>query len=129
MSPYLIFSVSLLGGVCHCWEANVQGPVKAIRGSCVLVPCHTVSYSEVKWYKYKGVGYPVVYSRDHSEIMEEFKWRTSVPGYSQDGNCSLRINNVKQQDGEVDLYVWVWRYGGDHKGFYDRTIKINVCEY
>lgn len=125
----LIFSVSLLGGVCHCLEAVVQGPVSAIKGSCVFVPCSTVPYSAVKWYKYKRVGYPVVYSRDRTEIMDEFSGRTSIPGSAQEGNCTLRINNVKQQDGEVDLYVWIWKHDGDHKGFYDKTIKINVCEY
>lgn len=125
---YLIFSVALLGDVCHCWEAYVQGPVKAVRGSCVLVPCNTVTYTNVKWYAYRRMSYPVVYSNDRSEIMDEFKGRTSVPN-ALNGNCTLKIDNVRQQDSEVDLYVWIWKYGGEDKGFYDRTIKINICEY
>ncbi|XP_053467654.1 B-cell receptor CD22 isoform X1 [Ictalurus furcatus] len=122
----LFTAVALLGGVCHCWEAYVQGPVNAVRGSCVLVPCNTVTYRNVKWYAYRRMSYPVVYSNDRSEIMDEFKGRTSVPN-AQNGNCTLKIDNVRQQDSEVDLYVWIWTYGED-KGFYDRTIKINILD-
>lgn len=123
----LFIAVALLGDVCHCWEAYVQGPVKAVRGSCVLVPCNTVTYTNVKWYAYRRMSYPVVYSNDRSEIMDEFKGRTSVPN-ALNGNCTLKIDNVRQQDSEVDLYVWIWKYGGEDKGFYDRTIKINILD-
>ncbi|XP_053343794.1 B-cell receptor CD22-like, partial [Clarias gariepinus] len=123
----LYLTVSLLVGVCHCWEAHVD-PVKAIQGSCVLVPCRTVAYSKVAWYKYVSSGYPTVYSDDHSEILSEFKGRTSVPGSASAGDCSLRIDNVQYQDMEVGLYVWVWDRDGYHQGFYDdnQVIKINV---
>ncbi|KAF4076058.1 hypothetical protein AMELA_G00226030 [Ameiurus melas] len=123
----LCIAVALLGGVCHCWEAYIREPVYAVRGSCVLVPCSTVSYSDVKWYAYRRASYPVVYSSDRSEIMDQFKGRTSVPN-TYNGDCTLKIDNVRQQDGEEDLYVWVWKYFGEDKGFYDRTIKINILD-
>ncbi|XP_026779821.3 myelin-associated glycoprotein isoform X1 [Pangasianodon hypophthalmus] len=124
----LFISVSLLGGVCRCWEVRLQRSVTAIKGSCVFVPCSTDSYSKVIWYKYKRVGYPVVYSQDTSTILDEFRGRTSVPGNAQAGNCTLKIDNVRQQDSEVDLYVWIWKHNGNDKGFYDQTIKIKVLE-
>ncbi|MCJ8745487.1 hypothetical protein PDJAM_G00130740 [Pangasius djambal] len=122
----LFIAVSLLGGVCHCWKVQLQRPVTAIKGSCVLVPCSTDPYSKVSWYKYKSLGYPVVYAQDHSTIMDEFRGRTSVPGNSQEGNCTLKIDNVRQRDSEVDLYVWIWKHDGKNEGFYDQTVKIEV---
>ncbi|XP_047664712.1 CD166 antigen homolog [Tachysurus fulvidraco] len=122
----LFTAVSLLGHVCHCWQARVPETVTAIRDSCVLVPCSTIPYSKVDWYKYKTVGYPVVYSNVQSEILEEFKGRTSVPGDARKGDCSLRINNVQMEDGEIDLYVWVFKPDGSHDGFEYHTTKINI---
>ncbi|KAF5909876.1 myelin-associated glycoprotein-like, partial [Clarias magur] len=118
---------SLLVGVCQCWSVSVDS-VKAVRGSCVLVPCRTVAFSKVAWYKYVSRGYPTVYSNDRSEILSEFRGRTSVPGSGYSGDCSLRINNVQNSDSEVDLYVWVWDRDGYNQGFYDdhQIIKINV---
>ncbi|XP_060717715.1 myelin-associated glycoprotein-like isoform X2 [Tachysurus vachellii] len=122
----LFTAVSLLGHVCHCWEANVPKTVTAVRDSCVLVPCNTFPYSKVIWYKYKSVGYPVVYSNEQSGIMDQFKGRTSVPGDAENGNCTLRINNVQTEDSEVDLYVWVWKRDGSDSGFEYHTTKINI---
>ncbi|XP_047664814.1 myelin-associated glycoprotein-like [Tachysurus fulvidraco] len=122
----LFTAVSLLGHVCHCWQASVPKTVTAIRDSCVLVPCSTIPYSKVDWYKYKSVGYPVVYSNVQSEILDQFKGRTSVPGDAEKGDCSLRINNVQKEDGEIDLYVWVFKPDGSHDGFEYHTTKINI---
>ncbi|XP_060756944.1 myelin-associated glycoprotein-like isoform X2 [Neoarius graeffei] len=124
----IFFAVLLLGSGCRCWKATVQQSVTAIKGTCVLVPCSTDPYSKVTWYKYKSIGYPVVYSTDRSEIIAEFKGRTSVPGNAQEGNCTLRIENVQQQDGTVSLYVWIWKPDGQNKGFYDQSIEIKVLE-
>lgn len=124
----LYITVSLLGSVCHCWDVKVPTTVKGIKKSCVLVPCSTDPYSKVSWYKYQRSGYPHVYSSDQSEIIDEFKGRTSVPGSAQEGNCSLRIDNLQNLDGEVNLYVWIWMHGNTNKGFYQQTTKINLLE-
>ncbi|XP_053343796.1 myelin-associated glycoprotein-like [Clarias gariepinus] len=123
----LFIAVSLLVGVCHCLWVSVDS-VNAVRGSCVLVPCSTVAYSKVAWYKYVSRGYPTVYSNDYSEILSEFRGRTSVPGSRYSGDCSLRIDNVQYSDREVGLYVWVWDRDGYNQGFYEdhQIIKINV---
>ncbi|KAK3540814.1 hypothetical protein QTP86_001964 [Hemibagrus guttatus] len=60
--------------------------------------------------------------------MNEFKGRTSLTGNAQNGDCTLRINNVQREDSEVGLYVWVWKNDNDHKGFYARTTKIEILE-
>ncbi|KAF5909875.1 myelin-associated glycoprotein-like, partial [Clarias magur] len=127
-TPKLFIAVSLLVGVCQCWSVSVDQSVKAVRGSCVLVPCRTVAYSKVAWYKYVSRGYPTVYSNDRSEILSEFRGRTSVPGSGYSGDCSLKIDNVQDSDSEVRLYVWVWNKEGYNQGFYDdhQIIKLNV---
>ncbi|XP_058232256.1 B-cell receptor CD22-like isoform X5 [Hemibagrus wyckioides] len=124
----LFIAVSLLGGVCRCWEASTPERVKAIRKSCVLVKCSTIPYKKVAWYKYKSTGYPVVYSNDQNEIMHEFKGRTSITGNAGNGDCTLRIDNVQRSDGEVDLYVWVWKTDNEHQGFYSRTTKLDILD-
>ncbi|XP_053343356.1 myelin-associated glycoprotein-like [Clarias gariepinus] len=123
LKPFI--AVSLLVGVCHCWWVSVDS-VNAVRGSCVLVPCRTVAYSKVAWYKYARWGYPTVYSNERSEILSEFSGRTSVPGSRYSGDCSLRINNVQDSDSEEGLYVWVWDRDGYNQGFYEDHQIINI---
>ncbi|XP_066533338.1 myelin-associated glycoprotein-like [Hoplias malabaricus] len=108
----LVFVVSVLS-CCDCWDVSVPGSVIAVKGSCVMVPCRTQSHSSVVWYKYKKMGYPIVYSGKTSDILGEFRGRTSVPGYSSQGNCSLKIDNVRSEDNGVYIYPWIYPENSD----------------
>ncbi|XP_036413801.1 sialic acid-binding Ig-like lectin 12 [Colossoma macropomum] len=119
----LFLTVSVLSCLSHGWEVQVPESVKAVKGSCVMISCHTSSHSHVNWFKYKGVGYPVVYSRNTAGIIAEFRGRTSVPGSPSQGDCSLKINNVRQEDNGISLYPWIYPETSSNQYKY---ILINV---
>uniref|UniRef100_A0A3B4D3L8 Ig-like domain-containing protein n=1 Tax=Pygocentrus nattereri TaxID=42514 RepID=A0A3B4D3L8_PYGNA len=124
MERYKLFlTVSVLSCLGHGWEVQVPKSVKAVEGSCVKISCHTSSHNEVKWYKYKGMGYPVVYSRSTADILQEFRGRTSVPGSPSQGDCSLQLNNVRQEDNGISLYPWIYPETSNNEYKY---IEINV---
>ncbi|KAL6462148.1 hypothetical protein MHYP_G00285700 [Metynnis hypsauchen] len=104
----LFLTVSVLSCLGHGWDVQVPESVKAVEGSCVKISCSTGSHDEVKWYKYKSMGYPIVYSRTTADIIDGFRGRTSVPGRPSQGDCSLQINNVRQEDNGISLYPWIY---------------------
>ncbi|XP_036414630.1 B-cell receptor CD22-like [Colossoma macropomum] len=119
----LFLTVSVLSCLSHGWEVQVPQSVKAVKGSCVMISCRTSSHSHVIWYKYKGLGYPVVYSRNTADIIAEFRGRTSVPGSPSQGDCSLKINSVRQEDNGISLYPWIYPETSSNQYKY---IQINV---
>ncbi|KAL7840078.1 hypothetical protein AOLI_G00254010 [Acnodon oligacanthus] len=126
MESYKLFlTVSVLSCLGHGWEVQVPESVKAVEGSCVKISCQTSSHREVKWYKYKGVGYPVVYSRNTADITAEFRGRTSAPGSASQGDCSLQIDNVRQEENGISLYPWIYPETSSNQYKY---IQINVVK-
>ncbi|KAL6462146.1 hypothetical protein MHYP_G00285680 [Metynnis hypsauchen] len=122
-SSLFISTVSALSCLGHGWDVQVPESVKAVEGSCVKISCSTGSHDEVKWYKYKGMGYPIVYSRTTADIIDGFRGRTSVPGSPSQGDCSLQINNVRQEDNGISLYPWIYPETSSNQYKY---IEINV---
>ncbi|KAL7840077.1 hypothetical protein AOLI_G00254000 [Acnodon oligacanthus] len=121
----LFLAVSVLSCLGHGWVVQVPESVKAVEGSCVKISCQTSSHREAKWYKYKGVGYPVVYSRNTADITAEFRGRTSAPGRASQGDCSLQIANVRQEDNGISLYPWIYPQTSSNRYKY---IQINVVK-
>ncbi|XP_076868534.1 sialic acid-binding Ig-like lectin 5 [Brachyhypopomus gauderio] len=103
----LILTASLLSCSCHCSKVKVPKSVTAIQGNCVVVPCRTGPHTHATWYKYQRSGYPTVYSTNTKDIIHQFRRRTSLLGSSAQGNCSLKINNVRQEDHGISVYVWI----------------------
>ena len=124
-SSLFISTASVLSCLGHGRDLQVPTSVKAIKGSCVMVSCRTGSHDRVTWYKYKGVGYPIVYSTNTADISDEFRGRTSVPGNPQQGNCTLRINNIRQEDNGIKVYPWIYPEESDPYKY----IPINIGEY
>ncbi|XP_035382013.1 myelin-associated glycoprotein-like isoform X3 [Electrophorus electricus] len=103
----LFLTASLLSCSCRCSKVRVPKFVTAIKGTCVVVPCSTTSHTYATWYKYQHYGYPPVYSKDTKDIINQFRGRTSLLGNAMQGNCSLKIDNVRQEDGGISVYVWI----------------------
>ncbi|XP_035382009.1 myelin-associated glycoprotein-like isoform X3 [Electrophorus electricus] len=103
----LFLTASLLSCSCRCSKVRVPKSVTAIKGTCVVVPCSTTSHTYATWYKYQRSGYPPVYSKDTKDIINQFRGRTSLLGNAMQGNCSLKIDNVRQEDGGISVYVWI----------------------
>ncbi|XP_076868536.1 sialic acid-binding Ig-like lectin 14 isoform X2 [Brachyhypopomus gauderio] len=103
----LFLTASLLSCSCHCSKVQVPKSVTAIQGNCVVVPCRTGPHTHATWYKYQRSGYPTVYSTNTKDIIHQFRGRTSLLGNATQGNCSLKINNVHQEDHGISVYVWI----------------------
>ncbi|XP_031432453.1 sialoadhesin-like isoform X2 [Clupea harengus] len=102
---------------------NIEMPrsVKAVVGSCVLVPCQTQSHTRVNWYKHQSMGWPVIYDEKKPlDVISEFRGRTSVPGHPSEGNCTLRIDNVRMSDG-ITLFPYI---NPESDKYYTPTVQI-----
>ncbi|XP_076869619.1 myelin-associated glycoprotein-like [Brachyhypopomus gauderio] len=117
----LFLTASLLSCSCHCSKVQVPKSVTAIQGNCVVVPCRTGPHTHATWYKYQRSGYPTVYSTNTKDIIHQFRGRTSLLGNATQGNCSLKINNVRQEDRVISVYVWI-----NAGNIYGDYTKINV---
>ncbi|XP_062394566.1 myelin-associated glycoprotein-like isoform X2 [Sardina pilchardus] len=139
-----MFSKGYTGLVMDCWRLlglfavsftacllttaqgfHIQMPdsVRAVEGSCILVPCQTQPHTRVVWYKYQSSGWPAIYDRNNpGNVIGEFKGRTTVLGRSSEGNCTLRINNVKMSDG-IKLFPYI---NPESNKYYKPTIQIKT---
>ncbi|KAG9283785.1 myelin-associated glycoprotein-like isoform X3 [Astyanax mexicanus] len=120
----LLLTVLVLICLCHGWDVQVPESVTAVEGSCVTLPCSTSPHSDVIWYLYRKSSYPIVYSRKTEDIRDDFRGRTSAPGSSSEGNCSLRIDRVRPDENELKLYPWIHPDTGNKYHY----IKINVVK-
>uniref|UniRef100_A0A3B4U9F6 Immunoglobulin V-set domain-containing protein n=1 Tax=Seriola dumerili TaxID=41447 RepID=A0A3B4U9F6_SERDU len=106
MDLCLLFDRSISSIFVKSWIINVPTEITAVEGSCVVVPCQTQPHSQVNWYQYHTLHYPVVYDKLHPDkIEEQFRGRTSVQGNAADGNCTLMIDNVRGDDNNLQVYV------------------------
>ncbi|XP_059815055.1 sialic acid-binding Ig-like lectin 12, partial [Hypanus sabinus] len=85
----------------NMWRVNMKASVTVQRGMCAWIPCH-YSYpsclaNETRdgiWVK----GGNQIHSTDHNKVSPKFKHRTRLDGDLEDGNCSLVINKITQED-------------------------------
>ncbi|KAK2909927.1 hypothetical protein Q8A73_007642 [Channa argus] len=107
------------------WIIKIPKKITAVEGSCVVVPCHTKPHFWVKWYQYHRTGYPVVYDRLYpNRITYGFRGRTSVLGKAEDGNCTLRIDDMRPADNNIKVYPWINPDSNANQRFYDQTVTI-----
>uniref|UniRef100_W5K4F0 Immunoglobulin domain-containing protein n=1 Tax=Astyanax mexicanus TaxID=7994 RepID=W5K4F0_ASTMX len=99
-----VSTVSVLICLCHGWDVLVPKSVTAVEGSCVTLPCSTSPHSDVVWYLYRKASSPIVYSRKTEDIRDDFRGRTSAPGSSSEGDCSLTIDRVRPDENDESLY-------------------------
>ncbi|XP_072105995.1 myeloid cell surface antigen CD33-like isoform X1 [Mobula birostris] len=85
------------------WKAVTPQNVTTQRGLCAQIPCHYPSYeAHATW---TGIwindGEPptiVFHSKQLSKTAARFRQRTQLSGDLKDGDCSLIIDNVMQED-------------------------------
>lgn len=125
--PQVTFcSLSVLQQV-RCWSISVPSKVTAVEGSCVVVPCLTQPHTRVIWYQYHKRHYPVVYDGLHPQKVEvQFRGRTSLLGKASEGNCSLKIDNLRSADNNLQVYVSINPGSTGTKYFFDQTVTISV---
>ncbi|XP_062912751.1 myeloid cell surface antigen CD33-like [Mobula hypostoma] len=102
---YLLLSL-LQAVVSEEWRADIPTEVTAQRGLCARIPCHYRYPSSLEnkqrtgvWFNKKGATKSIVFhSRDHAFESSRFQLKTQLTGNLSDGDCSLLINNIKQED-------------------------------
>lgn len=128
-------------GWCSCcswaWTVKMPNNIKAMLGSCVVIPC-TFDYYEnpphnadrVVWYQYVRHGYPLVYDNWYRDsVIDIFRGKTSrTSTFTYSKECSLKISSVTWNHHRQRIYPWVdpenvsrWTYR-----FYDETVTIEV---
>ncbi|XP_037389730.1 B-cell receptor CD22-like isoform X2 [Pygocentrus nattereri] len=70
-----------------------------------------------------GHGWEVQVPKSTGDIIQEFRGRTSVPGSPRQGDCSLQLNNVRQEDNGISLYPWIYPETSSNEYKY---IEINI---
>ncbi|XP_051720124.1 uncharacterized protein LOC127496296 isoform X5 [Ctenopharyngodon idella] len=118
------------------WSVTMPKGIRGLRGSCLVIPC-SFSYSSyppenprrVVWYQWVSKGYPLVYDPWYpNDVIDKFRWKTSLYGNPSNWDCSLLITNLEQSHDGEKLYTWIdpenvgWR---TYK-FYDVTSTIHV---
>ncbi|XP_078251088.1 sialic acid-binding Ig-like lectin 13 [Rhinoraja longicauda] len=102
---YVLLSL-LQAAVSTEWTANYPSEVTAQRGLCAWIPCH---YSYPSHLNNKPTGIwindenwnpsPLAFhSGNPDKVSTKFHNRTRLSGTLRDGNCSLVIDNIKQED-------------------------------
>lgn len=92
-----------------------------------MVPCKTERHYRVTWYQYHSVKYPVVCDELNSyTVAEQFSGRTSVLGKAAEGDCTLMIDDVREDDNNIQIYVWINPDSKTNQRFFDQTVTIVV---
>ncbi|XP_041964104.1 sialic acid-binding Ig-like lectin 5 isoform X4 [Alosa sapidissima] len=119
----ICFTAACLLSTAQGFSVEMPASVRAVEGSCVLVPCQTRPHTRVIWYKHQTTGWPAVYDGTYPDsVIGEFKGRTAVLGSPSEGNCTLRINNVKMSDG-ITLFPYI---NPESDKYYKPTVQIKT---
>ncbi|XP_056612862.1 sialic acid-binding Ig-like lectin 14 [Triplophysa dalaica] len=125
------FGVSVFADV---WKVEVESEVKALEGSCVVLPCSfkypgVVQPSSRKsgiWHKEKDWNY-FIFHEDRTQIADNFKERTKLAGRLGDLNCSLEIDGVKNHDnGPFCFRVELQTSVTDKYSFVKNCVRLNM---
>ncbi|XP_059195069.1 myelin-associated glycoprotein-like [Centropristis striata] len=131
-TAHLLRLLSLFTGIStlqqlQSWTITLPTTISAVEGSCVVVPCQTQHHSRVVWYQYHNIHYPIVYDQHNpTRVENQFKGRTSVLGEAAKGNCTLMINNMKVEDNNLRIYVWINPDSTTNQKFHQQTVTIIV---
>ncbi|XP_055521810.1 myelin-associated glycoprotein-like [Leucoraja erinacea] len=131
------FLLSLLQAVVSGqWSADNPPHVTAQNGLCARIPCQYryPSYLNKKprtgiWYNSETQNYRSVafHSRYSSEISTQFQHRTRLSGVLRDNDCSLVIDNVRQQD--TGPYFFRVDFGYGNRYNYHPPTQLRVIDF
>ncbi|XP_072547729.1 uncharacterized protein [Salminus brasiliensis] len=118
------------------WTFFMPNTIRGVRGSCVVIPCSfdfktsQPKNVRVKWYKFSSTQYPLVFDQSTSNVIGEFRGKTSLYG-TNEGNCSLKIQPLEKQYNQQRLYPWmdpkpIETY--HRENYFDITIALEVTD-
>ncbi|XP_060708640.1 myelin-associated glycoprotein-like isoform X1 [Hemiscyllium ocellatum] len=97
----------LQAGLMLEWDIDTPRNVTAQKGSCARIPCRYTYPSKLVnqtrvgiWFNANKQGTSLIafHSRHHSKELPRFRHRTRLSGDLNDGDCSLIVNNIRQED-------------------------------
>lgn len=132
--------ICIAGSISCCswaWTVDIPNTIKAMLGSCVVIPCSFDYYenpprnpNRVVWYQYVRQGYPLVYDNWYSQsVIDIFRGKTSrVTTFRGGKQCSLKIWPVTWHHHRQRIYPWVdpENVGQWTHRFFDKTVTIEV---
>ncbi|XP_067874850.1 sialic acid-binding Ig-like lectin 13 [Heterodontus francisci] len=102
------FLLSLLqAALSQEWKAHTPRDVTVQEGSCAQIPCHYSYPSSLANKPRVGVWFNneeettssiAFHSKNHNQALSRFRHRTRLSGDLKDGDCSLIINDITQED-------------------------------
>ncbi|KAK5862485.1 hypothetical protein PBY51_017876 [Eleginops maclovinus] len=138
---HFLLSFGILGYVFFqglwAWHVRMPRNIKALSGSCLVIPCTFDYYqypprrpNRVVWYQYQSHGYPIVHdSWYNADAISIFRGKTRV--FPQNfKTCSLEIDPVNQHHHQQKIYPWVdpENVGKTTYRFFDTTVTIEVVD-
>lgn len=119
------------------WTINVTRHINATLGSNVTIPCtftypleHHTKNVEVYWKKPGKKLHikdkdpnPFVYHTNDTFVLEMYRGKTMLIGNKSNGNCSLKILNVMEN--EPEIYVRIAAKGQNYS-FKAHSVSISV---
>ncbi|XP_072899017.1 sialic acid-binding Ig-like lectin 13 [Hemitrygon akajei] len=126
----------LQAAVSNEWTADRPSQVTAQRGLCARIPCHYHYPSNVDKSSWTGIWYnsdksntgPIVFhSIDHSQETQKFHSRTHLSGNLKDGDCSLVIVNISQND--EGPYLFRIEFVGGARYNYLPATRLRVSDF
>ncbi|XP_067221502.1 uncharacterized protein [Chanodichthys erythropterus] len=118
------------------WRVTMPKDIHGLQGSCLVIPC-SFSYSSyppenprrVVWYQFVSKGYPLVFDPWYPyDVIDKFRWKTSLYGNPSNWDCSLLIKNLEHSHHGEKIYAWIdpENVGWRTYAFYDVTSTIHV---
>ena len=114
------------------WKAKVVPEVDALVTSCVVIPCSFTHNTDVlssatlrgSWFLPEEDPEKYIFHEDSADIMDNFRGRTELTGRLREGNCTLKIMEVKDHDDgpfcfKVDM-------NNDGFSFVDDCARLNM---
>uniref|UniRef100_A0A1B8Y6X4 Ig-like domain-containing protein n=1 Tax=Xenopus tropicalis TaxID=8364 RepID=A0A1B8Y6X4_XENTR len=117
------------GSYSQDWAITLPESIRALRGSCVVIPCAFTrprgnkDFSLV-WYNEDSFPDKIIFSQqDPSDVSEGYRHRTSLVG-NEPNSCSLRINGVQESE---TYYPYI---NGNCNIFSDicQTVRVQVSD-
>ncbi|XP_067874679.1 sialic acid-binding Ig-like lectin 13 isoform X2 [Heterodontus francisci] len=131
------FLLSLLqAALSQEWKAHTPRDVTVQEGSCAQIPCHYSYPSSLAnkprvgvWIKneVRRSSSVVFHSKNHNQVSSRFRHRTRLSGALKDGDCSLIINDITQED--AGPYYFRIKFDEKNKYSYHPVTQLHISDF
>ncbi|RXN20875.1 sialic acid-binding Ig-like lectin 14 [Labeo rohita] len=128
--------VICVGVFADVWKVHVESEMEALVSSCVVLPCSFKYPAQQQpsdriramWH-IKNKWDDIIFHKDQTRVLDNFKGRTKLLGSLGGSNCSLEIDEVRNHDnGPYCFRVEVETSQKDKYSFVENCVSINMIE-